>query len=230
LKFSIVIPAYNEANYIGKTLCTLKKQTVRDFEIIVKDGQSIDETVKIARELAGKVVSMRDSSVGDARNQGARYARGEVLVFVDADTLLPHETLERFLRLLENDEKIIGGSCRKVPASQNILDRLLYEFVNLSTYITSLLGLGGAHGNCMVIKKHIFERTDGFNPKIIVAEEQELVRKALKFGKFVFLLDTYVIESPRRLQKWGRRRLYKSWFMGMLQSFKIKKQNYEKVR
>jgi len=230
VKFSVVIPTYNEAKYINKALCALKNQTFKDFEVIIKDGQSTDETVRIAKRFTKKVVSIRDSSAGDARNQGARQAEGDILVFMDADTLLPPETLARFCLLL-NDESVVGVSCRKVPQIGSILDRLLYEFVNISTFVSSLMGLGGAHGNCMVIKRTVFERIGGFNPNIIVAEEQELVRRALKFGRYVFLLDHCVVENPRRLQKWGRLRLYRAWFIGMFKSFKAgKKQAYEKVR
>jgi len=230
VKFSVVVPTYNEEKYIHKTLCALKNQSFKDFEVIIKDGKSRDKTVKIAKKLADKVVSVPDSSAAEARNQGARYAQGEILVFLDADTLLPQETFERFNKLM-NNEHVVGASCRKIPQSQSLLDRLLYEFVNLSTFIPSKLGLGGAHGNCMLIRRRVFEQIGGFNPKIIVAEEQELVRRASKLGNYIFLLDFYVVENPRRLQKWGRLRLYMAWFTGMFKSFRAgKKQLYEKVR
>jgi len=230
VKFSVVIPTYNEAKYISQTLCALKNQTFKDFEIIVKDGQSRDETVRIAKKFTKKVVSIRDFSAGDARNQGAQHADGDIIVFMDADTVLPPETLSRFCALM-GDEGVVGASCRKVPQSSSIGDHLLYEFVNISTFVSAMMGLGGAHGNCMIIKRAVFERIGGFNPNIIVAEEQELVRRASKFGRYVFLLDHCVFENPRRLQKWGRLRLYSAWFIGMFKSFMAgKKQAYEKVR
>lgn len=230
VKFSFVVPAYNEAKYIEDTLKALRHQTLTDFEIIVKDGQSRDDTIKIAKQYADKIVSISDSSAGEARNHGAKNADGEILVFVDADTLLPPDTLERFHSIFAR-QNVVGGSCRKIPLSHSIFDRLLYEFVNLSTYISCKLGLGGAHGNCMFIRRHVFDKVGGFNPEIIVAEEQELVRRTLKFGKHIFLLDTCVLENPRRLKKWGRLRLYKAWFIGMFRSFMAgKKQSYEKVR
>jgi glycosyltransferase involved in cell wall biosynthesis len=230
VKFSIVIPAYNEEKYIHRTLRTLRNQIFTDFEVIVKDGGSCDQTVKVAKKFADKVVSIPDSSAADARNQGARYAKGEILVFMDADTFLPPRALERFNKMM-NNEKVVGVSCRKVPQTRNLLDRLFYEFVNVSTFVSCKMGLGGAHGNCMLVRRSVFEQIGGFNPNIIVAEEQDLVRRALKFGRYVFLLDWYVFENPRRLREWGRFRLYKAWFIGMFKSFKAeKKQKYEKVR
>lgn len=230
VRFSVVVPAYNEEKYITRTLRALRTQTFTDFEVIVKDGKSRDQTVKTAKKLADKVVSIPDSSAAEARNQGAHHAEGQILVFTDADTFLPPVTLERFNGLM-CDEGVVGASCRKIPQSNSVLDSLLYEFVNLSTYVSSKLGLGGAHGNFMLIRRSVFERVGGFNPNIIVAEEQELIRRAIKFGRYVFLLDFCVVENPRRLRKWGRLRLYLAWFTGMFKSFRAgKKQRYEKVR
>lgn len=228
--FSVVIPAYNEAKYIGATLSALKNQTFKDFEVIVKDGKSQDQTVKIAKKFTKKVISLKDSSAADARNQGAHHATGEILVFMDADTLLLPETFAHFSQLMKNED-VVGVSCRKVPQSNSALDRVMYEFVNLSTFVSSIMRLGGAHGNLMLIRRRVFEQVGGFNPKIIVAEEQDLVRRASKFGRYVFLLDHCVLENPRRLQNWGRLRVYKAWFIGMFKSFRAgKRQPYEKVR
>lgn len=230
VKFSVVIPAYNEDKYIRRTLRALRNQVFTDFEVIVKDGGSRDQTIKIAKKFADKVVSVPDSSAAEARNQGARYAKGEILVFMDADTFLPSEAFERFSKLM-NNEQVVGVSCRKVPQTRGLLDRMFYEFVNASTFVSCKMGLGGAHGNCMLVRRSVFEQVGGFNPNIIVAEEQDLVRRALKFGKYVFLLDLCVFENPRRLREWGRLKLYKAWFTGMFKSFKAgKKQKYEKVR
>ncbi|HKZ93424.1 MAG TPA: glycosyltransferase [Candidatus Bathyarchaeia archaeon] len=230
VKFSIVIPAYNEEKYIRKTLQVLRKQTYTDYEVIVKDGKSQDRTARTSKELADTVISASDRSAADARNQGARHVHGEILVFMDADTFLPFDALERFAKLMK-DESVVGVSCRKIPQSGGIIDRVMYEFVNFSTFASSKLRLGGAHGNCMLIRRSIFKQIGGFNPNIIVAEEQELVRRALRFGRYLFLLDFYVVENPRRLQKWGRLRLYVAWLTGMWTSFRARqRRRYEKVR
>jgi len=230
VSLSVIIPAYNEASYINEMLVSLEKQTFRDFEIIVKDGESSDRTVEVAERHADKIASSKDVSVSEARNKGARYASGTILVFVDADTMLPPNMLQRIVDLMENED-IVGGSCRKIPGSRNVFDRMVYEFVNISTFLSSYLHIGGAHGNCMFIRKDIFEKIGGFNPRIQIAEEQELVRKAMKYGRFFFFLDQCVIEHPRRIQKWGRLKLHTTWLKGTLQSFRVHEdQTYEKVR
>jgi len=228
--FSIIVPAFNEEKTVEKTLKALKNQTFKDFEIIVKDGGSTDRTVELAKKYADRIVCKSDFSAADARNQGVAYAKGIFLVFVDADTELPRDTLERFARQLQNKE-IVGGSCRKIPQNGDVIDRIIYEFVNISTFFSYYLHIGGAHGNCMLIRKNVFKAINGFNPKIRIAEEQDLVRKARRFGKFIFSLHIYVFESARRIQAWGKLKLYVTWLFGTFRSFKIsRKQEYEKVR
>lgn len=229
--FSVIVPTFNEEKTLENTLKALKNQSFKDFEIIVKDGGSTDKTIKIAKKYADKVVCKSDFSAADARNQGADYAKGVFLVFVDADTELPKDTLETFASLFQSSMEIVGGSCRKIPQDGDVIDRIIYEFVNISTFASYYLHIGGAHGNCMLIRKNVFKAIGGFNPKIKIAEEQELVRKAIRFGKFTFLLDTCVFESSRRIRTWGRLKLYMTWLLGTFQSFKaFEKQEYEKVR
>ena len=230
VSFSVIVPAYNEEKYIARTLTALRRQTIKDFEIIVKDGNSSDRTVEIAREHADKVISEIDFSAADARNQGASCANGDILVFVDADTELPPYMLERFAELMKNDG-VVGGSCKKVPEGGDVLNRLIYELVNLSVFFSPYFRVGGAHGNCMFIRRSVFNEVGGFNPKIKIAEEQEFVRSAMRFGKFIFLLDMCVLESPRRIREWGRMKLYLTWLVGTFSSFKVwDNQTYEKVR
>ncbi len=132
---------------------------------------------------------------------------------------------------MKTNKDVVGGSCRKIPDDGNILSRLMYELVNISTFLSFYLRIGGAHGNCMYIKKSVFRKIGGFNPKIKVAEEQELVRRAMRFGKFAFLLDLCVLENSRRIKQWGKLKLYMSWLFGTFKSFKIwEKQVYAKVR
>jgi glycosyltransferase involved in cell wall biosynthesis len=94
MKISVIIPTFNEERYIRPTLESLAQQSYRNFELIIKDGLSTDGTVDIAREFADRIISARDVSIGDARNQGARLAKGKVLAFLDADTSLDRSALE----------------------------------------------------------------------------------------------------------------------------------------
>ena len=88
---SVIIPTYNEENYLGVLLECLKNQTFRDFEVIVADADSKDKTREIAKKTDTKIVKGGRQAFG--RNNGAKSARGDILVFMDADLSFDNEFL-----------------------------------------------------------------------------------------------------------------------------------------
>ena len=92
---SIIIPAHNEEKFIGKTLKSIFEQPYRDFEVIVVCNGCKDNTAKVARKFNVRVLEFSFSNVSKARNIGAKYANGERLVFLDADTMVEKNTLEK---------------------------------------------------------------------------------------------------------------------------------------
>jgi glycosyltransferase involved in cell wall biosynthesis len=93
-RISVIVPTLNEEKYLGRTLRSLAEQSFCDFELIAKGGLSQDSTVEIAKEFADLVLSEKDISIGDTRNQGAKRAKGDVLAFLGADTFLDRNALE----------------------------------------------------------------------------------------------------------------------------------------
>lgn len=96
VKLSIIIPAFNEAAYIGATLDSLeaaaahlRTQSGAEVELIVVDNNSTDDTAAVARSKGAAVVAEPVQGIARARNAGARRAKGDVLVFVDADVTAP---------------------------------------------------------------------------------------------------------------------------------------------
>ncbi len=101
---SVVIPAFNEEGYLGETLARLNraKAFLRDeeslpAEIIVVDNDSDDSTADVARALSATVVRETQHNVAKVRNTGAKLSNGDVLVLVDADTVVPDELLSRIV-------------------------------------------------------------------------------------------------------------------------------------
>jgi len=109
-KISVVIPAYNAAGFIEKCLESLSRQTFRDFEIIVSDDASTDETAQIAAPCAKVVRSRENQGVGAARNRGAEASAGTLLVFTDADVVLPENWLANIVQDMESFQvPCVGG-------------------------------------------------------------------------------------------------------------------------
>src|SRR5688572_19307503 len=110
---SFVIPAHNEAALLGDTLRILRAsadELGEPFEIIVVDDASTDATAEIARNGGARVQRIERRHIAASRNAGAKVARGELLVFVDADTHVPVETLRQALAAIRNGA--VGGGSR----------------------------------------------------------------------------------------------------------------------
>lgn len=102
MKISIIIPCYNSAMYLGACMDSVLAQTFEDFEVILIDDGSTDDTLSIAREYARKdvrvhVLSKENGGVAAARNLALDHAQGEWITFVDSDDLLPPDALATLL-------------------------------------------------------------------------------------------------------------------------------------
>ncbi|MFC6719204.1 glycosyltransferase [Natrialbaceae archaeon GCM10025810] len=111
---SVVVPAWNEADYLRGTLSSLVAlDTAYEYEVIVVDGGSSDGTPGIAREYGATVVDQEGTGIARARNQGARRAGGEWLAFVDADTEVRANYLTEMLGFVEREQLAAATSyCR----------------------------------------------------------------------------------------------------------------------
>jgi len=92
-KISIIIPTLNEEKYLPKLLESIKKQDFKDYEVIVADAGSTDNTKKIAKKFKARVV--KGGMPGPGRNRGAEAAKGELLFFFDSDVKLPKGFLKK---------------------------------------------------------------------------------------------------------------------------------------
>ncbi len=185
-RISVIIPTLNEEKYIESTLQSLADQTYRNFEIIVKDGLSTDNTVHLARTYADKVIIKRDVSIGDARNQGAEHAEGDVLVFLDADTSPNKDALELIaqnfdqydiaLLLPKYDPK--EAHARLLSRTKMQFGRFLIEFENFyRRYVDKFCG-----GMFMPVDSSAFRRIGGFDRRIKCCEDIEISYRLRKIG------------------------------------------------
>jgi glycosyltransferase involved in cell wall biosynthesis len=193
---SVIVPALNEEKYIASTLRSLVEQTCKDFELIVKDGLSVDNTVEIAREYADSVISEKDTSIGEARNQGARYAKGDVLVFVDADTSLDKNALELIAEDFTLYDMVLllpkygpkEEDIRFLHPTKRQASKFLIEFENYwRRYVDKFCG-----GLFMPVDSYTFKRLGGFDRRLRCSEDIELSYRLRKVGK---VLNDYRVKA-----------------------------------
>src|SRR3989344_830900 len=107
MKFSFIIPTRNEGDYLEGCLKSIKKQTIKDYEIIIVDSYSKDNTVATARKYGAKVLFEKRRGPAVARNTGAKKTKGEILIFPDADVRFE----KNFLEILEKKMNTVIAGC-----------------------------------------------------------------------------------------------------------------------
>jgi glycosyltransferase involved in cell wall biosynthesis len=186
---SIIIPAFNEERFLPILLDSIKRQEVA-CELIVADHISTDKTLDIAENYRCKIVD--GGSPAKARNSGAKAACHDLL-FVDADVVMPDNFLKRFMDKISRAQ--LGyASCRVEPCSDNPHHRFVYTLKNIG----NLSFANHVSGQCLFVKKDLFEKAGGFDESLFLGEEHELAQRLSKCGKGDFFMDLYVLNFPRR--------------------------------
>jgi glycosyltransferase involved in cell wall biosynthesis len=202
---SFVIPAHNEEALIGQTLSSLlaSARTIGEpFEVIVVDDASADRTAEIARSFGAAVVSVNRRNISAVRNAGARVARGATLIFVDADTLTPVETLASALRAIR--QGAVGGGAR--VRMDNDVPKWAVALTNLVSW--SLCKLGLAAGCFLFARREAFNAVGGFDEQYYASEEIHLSRALKSKGRFVIIPQS-VITSGRKARMFSARQILK---------------------
>jgi glycosyltransferase involved in cell wall biosynthesis len=200
-RVSIVVPTLNEASYLPKLLESIRRQTVGDWEVLVADSGSTDGTAEVAAANGARVLPGERKGPGEGRNRGARAARGEVLVFADADCVLPPGLMAAVLRAVE-DPSVIGGATGFMPDEGTWLDRLLFRLANLYQRVMTEVGLPHNAGYCFFFRRGAFEGLGGINEEMMLNETHDLALRSRTLGRFV-MLPMAVTTSMRRFRTYG---------------------------
>jgi glycosyltransferase involved in cell wall biosynthesis len=194
IKYSVIVPAYNEQQLLPRTLAHLKKamesQKLRG-EIIVVDNNSTDRTAEIAQEQGAQLTFEPFRQISRARNAGARLAKGRYLIFLDADTLLSKELLKTALDNLENGKHCGGGTLIHFDTP---LPFLAGKLVLLWNWLSKAQSL--AAGSFVYCLNEGFLAIGGFSEKIYASEEIFFSRQLTAWGKANDLLFTIIVEYP----------------------------------
>jgi cellulose synthase/poly-beta-1,6-N-acetylglucosamine synthase-like glycosyltransferase len=206
-RISIIIPTLNEEKLITLTLRNARK-VVPEAEIIVVDGGSRDNTVKIARKYTK--VYVRHGSVGFARNTGAKMSKGDILVFLDADTTITRQFIDEALKAL-SDPNVVGVGGLIMPHNVNQFEGIVFYFLNLLIMISFVIRRPNLAGTCVAYKRKPFLEVGGFDTNMVASEDFDLCKRISKKGKVAFLKHVIVRTSRRRLKNLGLLGLIVDW-------------------
>lgn len=205
--FSVIVPVLNEESEIKKLMESLVDQTFKDFEFILVDAGSTDNTVKIvssySKKLNLKIVETKVRNVPFSRNLGAKKAQADFFVFIDGDNQITKGFLEATKSCIRkyNCQLIIP---KLEPDNKSLLNKILYYLSNkLISIMLHTPRIYTTGGNIIVSRKY-FDKVKGFDPKIKITDDQDFVRRAHKSGaKVKFLNDEGIVFSTRRFEVEG---------------------------
>ncbi len=205
---SVIIPAFNEGTYIPETLDRLnvaeqhfKAAADATVQILVVNNASTDRTAEIAKSAGAAVIHESEHNIARVRNAGAANAMHDVLVFLDADTLVPPELLLRIARTLM-DPGCVGGAVDCLHQANSLLMRSYLKFWRVFGFMC-----GAAQGGCQFCRKIVFQELGGYDETWYMGEDVDfywrMKRLARKRGlRTSFIRELQVIPSPRRWDRW----------------------------
>jgi glycosyltransferase involved in cell wall biosynthesis len=206
-KFSIVIPTLNEELDLPILLSCLKNQTFKNFEVIHVDAKSEDNTILVAKSFSIffniKTKTVNKRNVCYQRNKGSKIARGEWLIFMDADVTFDNYFLEEINNKISNEKLDIFVTFYD-PDINKVKYKLLTIFSNLLAFITQKSKFPFVVEAMLGVKKSVYENLNGFDENIKVNEGINFVMLSMKqkFIYKVFRKPKYK-NSMRRAEKFG---------------------------
>ncbi|OGK19779.1 hypothetical protein A3C23_01600 [Candidatus Roizmanbacteria bacterium RIFCSPHIGHO2_02_FULL_37_13b] len=222
--FSIIIPTLNEANYLPKLLEDLLAQKKKDFEVLIIDGKSQDNTKEIALKFANSLnlsfhtVEVRNVSY--QRNFGASKAKGDYLFFLDADARLSNALIKKATKTVLNSRYLLFIPS-VVPQDKNLPDVISFNLINIFLEASQYTSKPFSSGGTMIVERNFFFHLGKFNEKLYLAEDHELVARAKKMGVTSKFVKSIAIKiSLRRLKKEGRLDLYRKYLVASFHTLK----------
>ena len=221
---SVIISTKNEERFIEPSLKSIKNQTYPNIEIIVSDACSNDNTVKIARKYADRVI-VKSTNIPEGLNLGSLFSKGEILIFGKADTLFSPYWIENSVEILQSDDNIVAvyGSIKSLE--KDFKTKILEKFWNILIFVSSMLNFHQPTGeNILAVKRKIFFKIGKYDKSLVACEDKDIVTRLRKKGKVRYIPKNVSYTSFRRFKKTGYIKLSTWWIINYIY-FTISKKN-----
>ena len=229
-KISVIIPTYNREDYISETIQSVLNQTYKDFEIIVIDDGSTDNTKKRLEPYLSKIklIEQRNHERAVSRNKGVKNSSGEYIAFLDSDDLWAKDKLEKQVEVLDNkrDTILVYGQCLRVNEKSKKIKTAKRQTKGYSGFVfEKLLFRNFIISPTPLIRRQDFEKTSGFETKYIPYEDWEYWIRFSLLGKFHFLQDPlayYRIHPQQSVKLTNAKKIEEVTTLLLEDSFKLK--------
>jgi glycosyltransferase involved in cell wall biosynthesis len=207
IEVSIIIPAYNEEEYISACLQSLVWQKTKyNYEVVVVDNNSTDRTKKIALSFKDKlnirVITEKQQGRGVARWRGFEEATGEFLFSSDADTVFPPDWIDGFMKYFQNKKIVAVTSLCNIddPSKAN---KAFFKFVHQVTNEGYRIALGYycLYGFSYAIRRDVYIKAGKIDKHLNALDDLDLGSRVKKLGKIQLVRDIPVLTSNRRYKK-----------------------------
>lgn len=200
--FSVIVPTLNEETRIGRLLRSLQNQTFKNFEVVVVDGGSVDNTAEIAEKFSAKVYVRENCKEFPSRNLAAEYANGDILLFLSADVFLPEDILEHLTKEFAAHKQLEGICAMGMPFNAPLWMKI--EYLSFWRMLRLWINISkDYHGstNFMAVQKAAFERIGGFTDEFCA--DTIFFNRLARKEKVKMLPRISVFVSGRRARKMG---------------------------
>ena len=202
MKISIIIPCKNEAGVVENLLDSLVRQTRPANEVIVVDSNCTDDTIAraktYAKKLPLKTTATTQKGPAHARNRGASKATGDMLIFADADLILPEYFLQKFEEQINKKHLQVGSFLQRMQSNKFGIRAgayLMNAYARLMQHTPWPIGFG-----CLYAAREVFDALNGFDTSLYIMEDYDLILKAKRAKYRTGIINIAYSTSDRRYQ------------------------------
>ena len=211
MKISIIIPCKNESGVVENLLDSLVQQTRPADEVIVVDSNCTDDTIARAKtytkKLPLKTAAATQVGPAHARNRGASKATGDMLIFADADLILPEYFLQKFEEQINKKHLQVGSFLQRMQSNKFGIRAGAYmmnAYARLMQHTPWPIGFG-----CLYITREVFDSVNGFDTSLFIMEDYDLILKAKRAKYKTGIVKITYRTLDRRYQNNSLRQVFK---------------------